>query len=86
MEIPWEAILCFVAAAALVAIIVWVTRLKTKGVTRVLINSLAGGALVAGLSALNVIVLPFNAFTALVVGLLGLPGAGVVIAAAIMLG
>ncbi len=85
MKIPWEAILAFVAAAALVAVIVWATRLKTKGVTRFLINSLAGGALIAGLSALGVVTLPFNAFTAFIVGALGLPGAGVVIAAAIML-
>lgn len=80
-----ECVLCFVAAAALAAVIVWVTRLKTKGVTRVLINSLAGGALIAGLSAFNVIVLPFNLLNSLLVGLLGVPGAGVVIAAAYLL-
>lgn len=74
-----------VAAAALIATVVWVTRLKTKGVTRLLINSLAGGALVAGLSAFGVITLPFNAFNAALVGVLGLPGAGVVIAAALLL-
>mgnify|MGYP001034132245 FL=1 len=75
----------FVAATALAAIVVWVTRLKTKGVARVLINSLAGGALIAGLSAFNVIVLPVNALNALLVGALGLPGAGVVVAAALLL-
>ncbi len=80
-----EIILCFVAAAALAAVIVWVTRLKTKGLTRVLINSLAGGALIAGLSAFNVIVLPFNILNAMLVGVLGVPGAGVVIAAAFLL-
>ncbi len=80
-----EIILAVVAALALIGVTVWVTRLKTRGVTRVLVNSVAGGVLIAGLSAFNVIVLPFNLFNALVVGILGLPGAGVVIAAALLL-
>lgn len=80
-----ETALIFIAAAALAAIFVWVTRLKTRGVMRVIINSLAGGALIACLSAFNIIVLPFNIFNALIVGILGLPGAGVVIAAAMLL-
>lgn len=80
-----EIMLAVVAALALVGVTVWVTRLKTKGLTRVLVNSVAGGVLIAGLSAFNVIVLPFNFFNALVVGILGLPGAGVVIAAALLL-
>ncbi|MCH5162465.1 MAG: hypothetical protein J1G38_03125 [Clostridiales bacterium] len=85
MEFPWETVLCFVAAAALVAVVVWVTRLKTVGVTKVLVNSLAGGALIMGLSAFNILVLPFNILNALIVGVLGLPGAGVVIAASLIL-
>lgn len=85
MKITWETALIFIAAVALTAIVVWVTRLKTKGVMRVLINSLAGGALIAGLSAFNVIVLPVNVFNAALVGVLGLPGAGVVVAAAFLL-
>lgn len=80
-----EIVIAAVAALALVAVTVWVTRLKTRGVTRVLVNSVAGGVLIAGLSAFNVIVLPFNLFNAVVVGILGLPGAGIVIAAALML-
>lgn len=80
-----EIILAVTAALVLVAVTVWTTRLKTKGATRLLINSIAGGALIAGLSAFNVIVLPFNALNALLVGLLGLPGAGVVIAASLLL-
>lgn len=85
MKFSWETILIFIAAVALVGTVVWVTRLKTRGVARALINSLAGGALIAGLSAFNIIVLPVNAFNALIVGLLGLPGAGVVVAAAMLL-
>ena len=80
-----ETILCAVAAVALVAIIVWVTRLKTRGFTKILINSLAGGALICGLSAFNIIALPFNLLNALIVGILGLPGAAIVIAAAFLL-
>ena len=72
MKFSWETILIFIAAVALVGTVVWVTRLKTRGVAR-------------GLSAFNIIVLPVNAFNALIVGLLGLPGAGVVVAAAMLL-
>lgn len=85
MDKSIEIVLTCVAAIALIGITVWVMRLKTKGVARILINSIAGGALIAGLSAFNVIVLPFNALNALIVGVLGLPGAGVVIAAALLL-
>lgn len=85
MKFSWEAVLVFVAAAALVAIVAWVMRLKTKGVARALVNSIAGGALIAGLSAFKIIVLPVNLFNALIVGALGLPGAGVVIAASFLL-
>ncbi len=85
MDKTVEIVLSAVTAVVLVGVIVWTTRLKTRGVTRLIINSLAGGALIAGLSAFNVIVLPFNAFNALIVGALGLPGVGVVIAAALLL-
>lgn len=85
MKFDWETVLIFIAAAALVFAVVWVTRLKTRGALRVLINSLAGGALLAGLSAFNIIVLPVNAFNALLVGVFGLPGAGVVVAATLLL-
>lgn len=85
MGITWETILIFVAGAALVAVTAWAMHLKTRGVLRVLINSAAGGALILGLSAFNILVLPFNAFNALLIGILGLPGAGVVIAAALLL-
>ncbi|MCM1367614.1 MAG: pro-sigmaK processing inhibitor BofA family protein [Roseburia sp.] len=85
MDKSLEIVLAVVAALVLVAVTVWAMRLKTKGAARLLINSVAGGALIAGLSAFNVIVLPFNALNALIVGLLGLPGAGVVIAASLLL-
>ena len=85
MKFGWESILIFVAATALTAIVVWVTHLKTRGVLRELINSIAGGALIMGLSAFNFLALPFNAFNAALVGVLGLPGAGVVVAVAMLL-
>lgn len=85
MEFSWEIVLTVVAAIVLVAAVVWVMRLKTRGIMRVIINSIAGGALLAGLSAFNIIVLPVNLFTAAIVGVLGLPGAGVVVAASMIL-
>ncbi|MCH5158591.1 MAG: hypothetical protein J1F33_05290 [Clostridiales bacterium] len=80
-----EGILCIVAAAALVGVTAWVMHLKMPRGMKLVVNSLAGGALVAGLSAFNIITLPFNALTAALVGIFGLPGAGVVVAAALVL-
>ncbi len=80
-----ETVLCVIAAAALVGVIVWVTRLKIRGAAKFLINSIAGGALIAGLSAFKIIILPFNLFTALTVGILGVPGAAVVVVASMFL-
>lgn len=85
MDKTLEITLTVIAALVLTSVVVWVTRLKTKGATRLLINTLAGGALIAGLSAFNVIVLPFNILNAVIIGVLGLPGAGVVVAAALLL-
>ena len=80
-----EGLLCVVAAVALVAVTVWIMRLKLPRIMRLIVNSLAGGALVAGLSAFNIITLPFNALNAVLVGVFGLPGAAVVVAAALIL-
>lgn len=85
MDKTVEIVLCIVAGLAIIGIAVWVTRLKMRGVTKFIVNSLAGGALIAGLSAFGVIVLPFNALNALLVGALGLPGAAIVVAAAMLL-
>lgn len=85
MKFTWETALVFIAAAALIAVVAWVMHLKTRGVLRVIINSIAGGALIAGLSAFGVLALPLNAFNAALIGILGLPGAGVVVAAAFLL-
>ena len=85
MKFGWETVLIFAAAVMLVGVVAWVMHLKTRGVLRIIINSLAGGALIAGLSAFNIIALPLNAFNAILVGVLGLPGAGIVIAAALLL-
>ena len=85
MDKSLEIILTVVAALIITVVVVWVTRQKMRGATRLIANTLSGGILIAGLSALNIIVLPFNLLNVLLVGVLGLPGAGVVAAAAILL-
>ncbi len=85
MDKSLELILTIVAAVIITAAVVWVTRLKMRGATKLIANTLAGGILIAGLSAFNVIVLPFNLLNVLLIGILGLPGAGVVAAAALLL-
>lgn len=85
MDKSLELILTVVAAVIITVVVVWVTRQKMRGATKLIANTLAGGVLIAGLSAFNVIVLPFNLLNVLLVGVLGLPGAGVVAAAAFLL-
>lgn len=75
----------FTAAAALACVLGYVMRLKMRGVLKLIVSSLAGGAAILFLSAFNIVVLPFNFLTVATVGLLGVPGLGAVIAAALLL-
>lgn len=69
-----EIFISFVIGALLVALTGRVFSLKTKGLVRLLINSVAGGVLLVGLSLFHVVYLPLNPLNAFITGLLGLPG------------
>lgn len=80
-----ESVLIAVAAVGLLVTVIWVMRLKTRGALRMLLSALSGGLVIAFLSAFNILVLPLNLFNMALIGVLGLPGAGIVIAAALLL-
>ena len=73
MEV-FELVLSFIIGAACVTLFATLFSVKTKGVFRLLLNSVAGAVLLLALSLFKVIVLPVNPLTACVVGLLGVPG------------
>lgn len=74
-----------IGTAALVTVVARALRIRCRGAMKVAVNSLAGAALIAGLSAFDILVLPLNLFNVLTVGFLGLPGVGVVVAASLLL-
>lgn len=78
MEYLWL-ILSFIAGVILVILLGWVLRLKTKGLLRILFNSLAGAIVVFGFLLFKVAYLPINPLNALLVGFLGIPGIVLVI-------
>jgi inhibitor of the pro-sigma K processing machinery len=56
----------------------WVFALKTKGLLRILFNSLAGVILLLCLTLFKILYVPLNPVSALLVGFLGVPGVALV--------
>ena len=73
MEI-FELILSFLIGFLTVSLIGTLFSLKTKGLFRLALNSLGGAVALSLLSLVKVAVLPVNPVSALIVGLLGVPG------------
>ena len=65
---------------ALAALAGFVFNLRTKGMFRLLVNSLAGSLLLLVLSLSGLVVLPLNPFNALLTGVLGLPALALIAA------
>lgn len=70
----YKTVLAYAAGLILIAAFAFVMRLKTRGIVRLLVNSLAGGAVIFGLGFFGTAVLPLNPLNALLTGLLGIPG------------
>lgn len=70
----WQTVTAFGAGLALIILFALVFRLKTRGPVRLVVNALAGGLVLFGLSFFHTAVLPLNPLNALLTGLLGLPG------------
>ena len=75
-----EIAVCFLLGAAIAAVFGFVFNLRTKGMFRLLVNSLAGSLLLLVLSLSGLVVLPLNPFNALLTGVLGLPALALIAA------
>jgi hypothetical protein len=68
----------FIIGLLLILLLVWVFSIKSKGLTRALLNTLAGAFVLIALSLFNVAALPLNPLNALLTGFLGVFGLVVV--------
>ena len=75
----YETVISFFAATLLVLFCGWLFSLKTKGLFKILLNTAVGAFLLLALSFLTPLNIPLNPLNAFIVGLLGLPGAALVI-------
>ena len=71
--------LSFAIGLLLVLLLGWVFSLKSKGLMRLLVNSLAGIILLLCLALFKIVYVPLNPLNALLVGFLGAPGLAVVV-------
>ena len=69
-----ETAVCFLLGGALAALAGFVFNLRTKGLFRLAVNSIAGCLLFLLLSLTNLLHLPLNPFNALLTGALGIFG------------
>ncbi len=75
----YETVLSYFIGALIVVFCGWLFSLKTKGILRLLFNTAAGAFLLTALSFFTPLNIPLNPLSALTVGILGLPGAALVI-------
>lgn len=75
----YETLLSYCIGALIVLFCGWLFSLKTKGILRLLFNTAAGAFLLAALSVFTPLQLPLNPLSALIVGILGLPGAALIV-------
>ncbi|MCI8596689.1 MAG: hypothetical protein HFE35_07775 [Clostridia bacterium] len=75
----YETLISFFIGALIVVFCGWLFSLKTKGILRLLFNTAAGAFLLVALSVFTPLNLPLNPLSALITGILGLPGAALVI-------
>ena len=88
MSVPWELVASFALGLVLLYLIGWLLLVPMRFLWRLMAGGLLGGLCLwvvnqfAGLTGFTV---PLNPFTALIVGFLGLPGAGLVVALTLLL-
>lgn len=81
----YETFLSYCIGALIVVFCGWLFSLKTKGILRLLFNTAAGAFLLVALSAFTPLNIPLNPLSALTVGILGLPGAMLIIVTVLFL-
>ena len=74
----YEIVLGYAAGGIAVLFVGWLFSLRLRGLVGIALNTAAGALLLTVLSLCTPLNVPLNAFNALVVGLLGLPGAALV--------
>ena len=83
MKIPWELVVSFALGRGLLYAIGWLLLVPMRFLWRLIAGGLMGALalwLINQLSGITGVSVAINPFTALVVGFLGLPGAGLVVA------
>ncbi len=74
-----ETAVCFLLGGGLIALAGFIFNLRTKGLFRLLVNTLAGGILLVVLSLTGLLNLALNPFNALLTGVLGIFGPVIII-------
>lgn len=88
MAVPWELVASFALGLVLLYLMGWLLLVPMRFLWRLIAGGLLGGLclwVVNQFSGLTGFTAPLNPFTALIVGFLGLPGAGLVIALKLLL-
>lgn len=83
MSVPWELVASFGLGLVLLYLIGWLLLVPMRFLWRLMAGGLLGGLclwVVNQFAVLTGFTVPLNPFTALIVGLLGLPGAVLVVA------
>ena len=70
----FEIVISFVIGLLLILLLGWIFRLKTKGLKRLIINTLCGGVIFCLLPLFKVVSVAINPLNALITGFLGIPG------------
>ncbi|MDR0426840.1 MAG: pro-sigmaK processing inhibitor BofA family protein [Clostridiales bacterium] len=79
----FSVILSFFIGGLLIVLLSILFSVRTKGLFRLLLNSLAGGLALLLFGLFDVMFLPVNPLNALLVGALGVPGLAVIILVAL---
>jgi len=77
--ITLESIISFLIVAAIIIVILKLIALPFKILIKVIINSILGGALLFALSYFGIITIKLTWWMSVIVGILGIPGAIVVV-------
>ncbi|MDL2207006.1 pro-sigmaK processing inhibitor BofA family protein, partial [Eubacteriales bacterium OttesenSCG-928-N13] len=83
MPIPWELVLSFGLGLVLLYLIGWLLLVPMKFLWRLVAGSLLGGLCLLLINRFGMLFglnVPINPFTCIAVGLLGVPGAALVVA------
>ena len=88
MQIPWSLILCFAVGLLLLCLVGYLLLVPMKFMWRLVAGGVLGALVLFGVNIVGALFgfsVEINPFTAMAVGFLGLPGAALVVALAVMM-